>query len=97
MPHSLGQVYVHLVAATKDGIPFLVDGTLRADMHAAMAKTFRTLDCPTLRVGGVEDHVHVLFRLSRVRSIADVVATVREQSSAWMRGRGLERFEWEDG
>jgi len=35
------------------------------------------IDCPSLRVGGVEDHVHLFFGLSRTRTIADLVETVK--------------------
>ncbi len=97
MAHSLGQVYVHLVFSTKECIPFLVAGALRSDLHGYMTGILRNLGCPSLRVGGVADHVHVLFRLSRVQAIGQVEQEVKRGSSAWLRARGVEAFEWQEG
>jgi putative transposase len=38
-----------------------------------------------LQVGGIEDHVHLFFGLSRTRTIADVVETVKTSSSKWIK------------
>lgn len=39
------------------------------------------LGCPTLIVGGVEDHVHILMRLARTISIADWVMKTNRAST----------------
>ena len=94
MPHSLGQVYVHLVLPTKGEEPYLADRSLRGDLWGYMTGIFRNLDCPSLRIGGGDNHVHVLFRLSRVSSIAHVVRELQQGSIAWLRSKGLRDFEW---
>ncbi len=97
MPQSLGQVYVHLVFSTKQWIPFLADKAQRSALHGYMTGIFKNLKCPSLRIGGIADHVHALFRLSRVRSIAEVEQEVKRGSSSWLRARGLAAFEWQEG
>ena len=81
MPQSLAKVWVHLIFSTKNRYPFLLDEPIRKDMHAYLATVLRNHDCETLIVGGVEDHVHALFALSRNFSIADIVKEIKITSS----------------
>jgi len=54
---------------------------------------------PTLVVGGVADHVHVLFALSKNHSIAEIVYEVKRGSSKWIKTKGpeLKKFQWQSG
>jgi len=47
---------------------------------------FRKYGCETLIVGGVEDHTHSLFALSRIHPIAQVVKEAKRTSSGWVKG-----------
>jgi len=40
-------------------------------MHAYLASILKANDCPTLVVGGVSDHVHAFFVLSKNHSICE--------------------------
>jgi hypothetical protein len=55
--------------------------------------------CPSLQVGGVEDHVHPLFVLSRTRSLAQVVENVKTSSLKWLKSKSpaLADFHWQNG
>jgi REP element-mobilizing transposase RayT len=50
-------------------------------------------------VGGVADHVHVLFQLARTISVADAIGKIKSTSSLWVnQTRGLaESFNWQAG
>ena len=54
---------------------------------------------PTLVVGGVADHVHVLFALSKNHSIAEIVYEVKRGSSKWIKTKGAQfaQFHWQGG
>jgi REP element-mobilizing transposase RayT len=99
MPQSLSVVYLHLVFSTKDRRPFLRDETLRSETHAWLGAASRELGCPTLLVGGVEDHVHLLARHSRTISQADWVKEIKRTSSAWLKERAPAEadFAWQSG
>jgi putative transposase len=64
-----------------------------------LAVTLDNINCPSLQVGGVEDHVHLFFGLSRTKSIAEVVETVKTSSSKWIKTKGAEfaHFQWQAG
>src|SRR5262245_7626126 len=99
MPQSLAQVYLHIVFSTKNREPFLKDASLRAETHAYLGGICRNLESASLIVGGVEDHVHILCRLSRHHAIALLVRELKRDSSKWLKGKGsaLRSFYWQVG
>jgi len=98
MPQSLAQVYVHLTYSTAGRRNWL-DKALRPDLFAYKAAILRELDSPAVIIGGVDDHVHLLFSLSRNHAIKAVVQNVKGSSSMWMkeRGRDYAAFQWQAG
>src|SRR5258708_11188840 len=99
MPQSLARLWVHLIFSTKDRYPFLSDKTTRLSMHAYLATVLRSHDCETVIVGGIDDHVHALFALSRTHSIAHVVQEIKRTSSAWIKEKShaQRQFHWQSG
>jgi len=98
MPQSLSRVLVHLVFSTKNREPVLTPA-IQSELHPYLAGTLDNIDCPSLQVGGVEDHVHLFFGLSRTRTMAEVVETVKTSSSKWIKTKGPEfnGFHWQSG
>ena len=99
MPQSLSAVYLHLVFSTKERRPFLRDKTVRDALHAYLGGVSKTLDCPPLIVGGVEDHVHLLCRFARTITQAEWVKELKRISNGWLKeqGRDYADFEWQGG
>jgi hypothetical protein len=56
-------------------------------------------DWPTILVGGVEDHVHLLARFGRTLTQAEWVKELKRVSNLWLkeRGRDYADFEWQGG
>ncbi len=98
MPQSLSRVLVHLVFSTKNREPVLTPA-IQSELHPYLAGTLDNIDCPSLQFGGVEDHVHLFFGLSRTRTMAEVVETVKTSSSKWIKTKGPEfnGFHWQSG
>ena len=99
MSQSLSKIWTHLTFSTKERYPFLVDPGIRQELHAFVAKTLKNNNCPTLIVGGVSDHIHSLFLLSKNHSIASIVWAIKRASSKWIKGSGgmLKKFYWQEG
>ena len=99
MPQSLAKIYLHLVFSTKDRRPFLRERGLRQELHAYMAGACRQMNSPSLVVGGVEDHVHLLCFLSRTITIADLVKELKRESSKWIKTKSQKDadFRWQGG
>ena len=99
MAQSLARLWTHLIFSTKDRFPFLSDKSIRTDMHAYLATVLRNHDCETLIVGGVADHTHSLFSLSRNYSIATIVKEIKRTSSSWIKEISplQAKFHWQNG
>ena len=98
MPQSLSAVYIHLVFSTKHRQPFLRDEILRKELHSFLGGTSKTLGCPPLIVGGVEDHIHLLARFGRTITQAEWIKELKRVSNLWLReNSGIANFEWQGG
>jgi REP element-mobilizing transposase RayT len=99
MPQSLAKILIHTVFSTKDRRPVLKDCGLREELHRYLGGILSNLDCPSLIVGGVEDHVHFLCSLSRTCTVADMVKEVKRGSSLWVKTKSteLDEFSWQNG
>ncbi len=99
MPQSLAQVYLHIVFSTKSRKTFLQDEELRRECHAYLAGACKNLDSPSLKVGGTEDHVHMLCVLSREQTVSDLVRDLKRESSKWIKTKSpaLGAFYWQQG
>ncbi|MEX1027657.1 MAG: IS200/IS605 family transposase [Candidatus Paceibacterota bacterium] len=99
MSQSLTQIYVHLVFSTKHRELLLKDKNLREQMHAYLAGGCKNLDSASLIVGGVEDHVHILFRQSKNHALKTVVGELKRESSKWIKTQSprLSTFYWQKG
>ncbi|MEI6779384.1 MAG: IS200/IS605 family transposase [Verrucomicrobiota bacterium] len=98
MPQSLSRILIHLVFSTKNRERVLTRA-IQTELHPYLAGTLDNIECPSLQAGGVEDHVHLFFGLSRTRTVADVVETVKTSSSKWIKTKGAEfaGFHWQSG
>jgi putative transposase len=99
MAQSLAQIYLHVIFSTKQRRPLLQQVPLRLELHQYVGGVCRALDSPSILVGGVADHVHVLCRLSRTHSVAEVVREMKRESSKWLKTKDAELrdFHWQDG
>ncbi|MEX2139345.1 MAG: transposase [Pirellulales bacterium] len=61
--------------------------------------TLQNVDCPSLIVGVVEDHVHILCNLHRTMTVAKLVEELKTSSSAQIKEDGpeLRDFHWQNG
>jgi REP element-mobilizing transposase RayT len=97
MSQSLAQIYVHLVFSTKDRAS-LIQSDVCGDLYAYLAGTLNAIECPAIKVGGMPDHVHILFRLSKNMAVTEVVKAAKIESSKWMKERtGMRDFAWQSG
>ena len=98
MSQSLSRILVHLIYSTKNREPFLTPEVL-PKLIAYQAGIFKDMDCPAIEIGGMADHVHALFVLSRKRELCDVIEDVKKGSSKWIKTQGPEfrQFYWQGG
>jgi REP element-mobilizing transposase RayT len=99
MPQSLSHLYVHLVFSTKSHKRW-IDDIIAPELYAYIAKVlFDECSSPAKIIGGIEDHIHILFNLSRTETLAHVVEMVKKRSSKWIKTKGdkYRDFQWQTG
>lgn len=98
MSQSLVKNLVHLVFSTKYRTPW-IPAEVRKGLYAYQAGTCNGLKSPALSIGGVDDHVHILFSLSKNYALYKVVEQIKTASSKWMKteGTGNKDFYWQLG
>ena len=68
-------------------------------MTGYMIGALKNIGCPSIIVGVVADHVHILCNLSRTTTIAELVQELKTSSSARIKkeGAALHDFHWQNG
>ncbi|HEX8311568.1 MAG TPA: IS200/IS605 family transposase [Chthoniobacteraceae bacterium] len=99
MAQSLAKILLHVVFSTMERRAFLEDQALRDELHRYLGGILTNLGCQPLIIGGVEDHVHLLFAHSRPATVADVVKEVKRSSTLWLKSKSptLAEFGWQSG
>jgi len=98
MSQSLAKNLVHLVYSTKHR-QLWIPVDIAPALYAYQAGIFKQWDSPSLAIGGIEDHVHALFSLSKNYPLKKIVEEVKKGSSKWMKAEGSrnEDFYWQSG
>ncbi len=98
MPQSLAAVYVHLIFSTKNRQP-LIQPEIEEELRRYLAGILRNLDSPMICANGTADHIHILIRLGRKHSLADIVEEIKKSSSKWIKTKGpaFRDFYWQNG
>jgi putative transposase len=98
MPQSLSSILIHLIFSTKNREQLLTP-EIDVELYPYLASIFQALKSPALIINGTSDHLHALFALSRVMTIASIVEEIKTESSKWIKtkGRNFQNFHWQSG
>jgi putative transposase len=98
MAQSLANVLVHVIFSTKNRAAYLKP-ELEHELFSYLASIFQASQCPAAKIGGTDDHVHVVCSLARTITIADLLEEVKKSSSKWLKTKGpkLTSFAWQNG
>jgi len=98
MAQSLTNLLAHIVFGTKNRIPYL-DDEINHELYLSIAKILQNHNCQSLRIGGTEDHIHVLCVLAKNLSVGKIVEEIKTSSSKWIKTKGkkYQEFYWQPG
>ena len=100
MPQSFVNVWIHAVWSTKGRLPVL-DKRWRVGLFQIMKTEAEKNKIHLDFVNGIEDHVHILFKLKSTQTIAQIMQQIKGTSSKWINEQGFmideEVFSWQDG
>ena len=98
MPQSFCKVYAHLIFSTRNRRR-LLGSDIRSRVHGYLASLVRDFDSPYVVVGGVQDHVHILFAMAKTRTPVEFVRKLKRESSKFMKrlDDNAQDFCWQRG
>jgi REP element-mobilizing transposase RayT len=98
MANTYSQIYIQLVFAVR-GRESLIDKLWREELFKYISGIFENKGVKLLAIGGVEDHIHILFSLPVTLATSDLVRDVKASSSKWVNDRRLVHghFAWQEG
>jgi REP element-mobilizing transposase RayT len=95
MSHSYSSNLIHLVFSTKNRAD-LIGKSQQEQLYAYLFGIGKNLEIEFLAIGGVANHIHILFALPGKRKLSDAVRDLKANSSRWMKER-VHDFAWQSG
>lgn len=91
-------VFLHLTWGTWDRLPLLI-GEIEQGVHRILGAECVRLWVEALAIGGVEDHVHLLIRLSATLSLSELMKQLKGSSAHLVTHQIApgEFFKWQGG
>src|SRR5580693_7161021 len=86
-----------LSSLQKDRRALLRSEEIRSETYSYMAGILKNLQCHPIKIGGADDHVHILSPLSKNIAFADMIGRVKGSSSKRLSEKGVLGFAWQNG
>ena len=96
MSHTYTNLITHNVFSTKDRTE-LINDEIKTELHAYLGGLVKELKGKPIKVGGINDHVHILASLPPTVSTSDAMRFIKANSSKWVSERFNKPFEWQKG
>jgi len=98
MANTYTQIHIHVVFAVQNR-QSLIKPRWRDELHKYITAIIQKHGHKLLAIGGMEDHVHILFGFRPTQSLSSLVQEVKRDSSEWVnQKRWVEgRFQWQEG
>lgn len=98
MAQSLSKVYVHITFSTKNRHNLITE-SIQKSLFEYIGGICKGLECNPIRVGGYQNHVHILCLMSKKITQAKLLEEVKKRSSKWIKTQDIKftNFYWQDG
>lgn len=88
--------HIHVVFGTK-GRARSIKEQIQPKLWAYMAGIAENHGMHAVKIGGIDDHVHLLINLGGELGIIKAVQLIKSNSSRWMNEHPGPRFDWQEG
>jgi REP element-mobilizing transposase RayT len=98
VPHTFTQLTYHAVFGTKGRLPQIGED-LRARLYPYLGALINNNQAFARQIGGMPDHLHILFDLHQTVAVADFLRELKSVSSGWVHQAFPELldFGWQGG
>ena len=90
--------YYHLVFSTKARAP-LITGEIQPRLYEYIGGIIRSEGGHLVKIGGIEDHLHLLVSLGPKHRLSDLIRVVKSKSTRWVKETFPDQnnFAWQEG
>ena len=98
MANSYTQIYIHVVFAVRER-ENLIKPEWKEELFKYIAGILKNHRIKLIAIGGVEDHIHILFAMKPSVALSDLVRDLKASSSKFINERRFVRgrFYWQEG
>jgi len=98
MANTYTQIHIHAVFAVQNRIS-LIKKEWQNRLYQYIVAIIQNNGHRVLSIGGMPDHVHVLFGFRPTQSLSELMQNVKRNSSEWINKEKLVlgRFSWQEG
>lgn len=98
MANTYSQIYIQAIFAVEQRAS-LIRSEWKEELFKYIGGIFRNKNQKLIAIGGVEDHIHILFGLKPNVAISDLVRDVKSDSTEFIKKKGFvrSRFNWQEG
>lgn len=98
MANTYIKIYFHLVFAVKHRSA-LINPLWQNRLYDYIGGIIKNKGCYPIKIGGTDDHIHILLSYTPVVTLPDLVRDIKSMSTRWINELGLSpfKFEWQKG
>jgi REP element-mobilizing transposase RayT len=98
MPNTYTQIHIHGIFAVQNRLS-LIGEAWKEELYKYITGILQEHGHKMISIGGMADHVHLLFGMRPVQSLSDLMQDIKGNSSGWINKRRFIRgkFSWQEG
>ncbi|MCK6639246.1 MAG: transposase [Bacteroidia bacterium] len=96
--HSIHRIHFFVTFAVNNHSN-LIRSAVSKRLYACIKSELRSLGCTCIAIGGMADHIHILYSQNPTKAPADIIKHIKGHSSHFINGLNLipEHFSWQKG
>ncbi|MDR0546343.1 MAG: IS200/IS605 family transposase [Dysgonamonadaceae bacterium] len=98
MANTFTQIHIHTVFAVQNRMS-LINKSWQERLYQYIIAIIQKRGHKVLAIGGMSDHVHILFGFRPTQTLSNLIQEVKRDSSEWINQQRLVlgRFSWQEG
>jgi REP element-mobilizing transposase RayT len=98
MSQSLSKLFVHAIFHVKSTSPLIFKED-KEKLYSYIATIIKDKNSIPIEINGTEDHLHILFVLSKNLALSKMLEEIKKNSSRWIKGLkpAYRSFAWQGG
>lgn len=98
MANTYTQIHIHAIFAVQNRTS-LIHKNWQEDLYKYITGIIQNNGHKLLQIGGMPDHVHILFGMRPVQSLSELIQDIKGSSSKWINENNFiqGKFSWQEG